>query len=655
MMKLDIQRFASGQSQWFEDLPLQMKITWESTAGDSIQNYSTVTAKIWGARDSSSTKGKNWNGYVNIGGNVHNFSEIYTGQSTTVGGAWVLINYFTDTIPHENDGTKTITISGGLGGPSGTSLSSKWCEGSTTAVLDTIARGSTFDTASWDKDLQRNINSTLSIPASQHINNAYHKLEVRFMNNGTETTICTRTGVSITNNAISFAFTSAEQQAVYNLMPNETTHYIRMYLYTYADSSYTQQVGDASIIWWTGLIPSSVIPSLSIGTITEGNSAVASLGWNVFVQNKSQLSIPLTGTGAYGSTISSYSTTVNGSTYSGASVTTNLITTTGSLTISSTTTDSRGRSGSASKTVNIVAYSNPQITTAIATRCDSLGNDDDNGTYLKYSFDGSISPISNNNAHTFRIGHKIKGTDTYTYTNIDTTNYSITKSNQVLNLNLDASKTYTIVFEAVDSFTTTPIERQIDTGKDLVNFNESGKAMAIGKVSEASANQELLEIALPVEIKRDTSITGDVSITGDTTFTGDISINGSSLLDLIYPVGSIYMSVNNVSPATFLGGTWDALQDRFLIGAGNDYAVNATGGETTHTLTIDEMPSHKHNNSTNDFPTWHDQTHSGALAWNQTNGWHTEQLASHFDAVGGNQAHNNMPPYLAVYMWKRTN
>lgn len=76
------------------------------------------------------------------------------------------------------------------------------------------------------------------------------------------------------------------------------------------------------------------------------------------------------------------------------------------------------------------------------------------------------------------------------------------------------------------------------------------------------------------------------------------SITGTNIsngiVDLIYPVGSIYMSVNSTSPATLFGGTWTQLQDRFLIGAGSSYAVNATGGSTTHTLTTAEMPSHTH-------------------------------------------------------------
>ena len=72
--------------------------------------------------------------------------------------------------------------------------------------------------------------------------------------------------------------------------------------------------------------------------------------------------------------------------------------------------------------------------------------------------------------------------------------------------------------------------------------------------------------------------------------------NGStfqSLLDICYPVGSIYQSTKATNPGTFLGGTWRSLSDRFLIGAGAK-AAGATGGEESHTLTVSEMPSHTH-------------------------------------------------------------
>lgn len=115
---------------------------------------------------------------------------------------------------------------------------------------------------------------------------------------------------------------------------------------------------------------------------------------------------------------------------------------------------------------------------------------------------------------------------------------------------------------------------------------------------------------------------------------------------LIYPVGSIYMSVNNTNPSTLFGGTWVQLQNRFLLGAGSSYTAGATGGSATHTLTIDEMPSHSHGLK-------NDKTGgSGSAKWviNSSASSGTGVITN----TGGNQAHNNMPPYLVVYMWKRT-
>ena len=122
--------------------------------------------------------------------------------------------------------------------------------------------------------------------------------------------------------------------------------------------------------------------------------------------------------------------------------------------------------------------------------------------------------------------------------------------------------------------------------------------------------------------------------------------------DLIYPIGAIYLSVSATNPATLFGGKWEQIKDRFLLAAGDTYAIGTTGGEATHKLTIEEMPSHKHQIKTNNDD-WNNSpnggnygtTHDGANSWYNTN-WYTENS-------GGNAAHNNMPPYLTVYMWKR--
>ena len=128
-------------------------------------------------------------------------------------------------------------------------------------------------------------------------------------------------------------------------------------------------------------------------------------------------------------------------------------------------------------------------------------------------------------------------------------------------------------------------------------------------------------------------------------------------LDQVYPVGSIYMSVNNTNPSTLFGGTWEQLKDRFLLGAGDSYSNGAAGGEATHTLTQNEMPVHAHKP--------HQWT---IIVSNNANSGNYNNPSGKFFKIfkddanqnrwtgdsGGGQAHNNMPPYLVVYMWKRT-
>lgn len=115
-----------------------------------------------------------------------------------------------------------------------------------------------------------------------------------------------------------------------------------------------------------------------------------------------------------------------------------------------------------------------------------------------------------------------------------------------------------------------------------------------------------------------------------------------------YPVGAIYLSVTEVDPSSLFGGTWERICGRFLLGADSTYAAGSTGGEAAHTLTVDEMPRHNHeidnlNASGNATPymTVQAQDKKGY-------GGNVQTMYS-----GGGKAHNNMPPYMAVYMWQR--
>lgn len=115
-----------------------------------------------------------------------------------------------------------------------------------------------------------------------------------------------------------------------------------------------------------------------------------------------------------------------------------------------------------------------------------------------------------------------------------------------------------------------------------------------------------------------------------------------------YQVGSIYMSISyGFDPNNSFGGTWTKIAEgQCLIQAGNTYALGSTGGEETHRLTVNEMPSHNHKvdlvNNVNSGTEGHSSYwgHLGTTKFNT-------------NSVGGNAAHNNMPPYLAVNIWQR--
>lgn len=164
-----------------------------------------------------------------------------------------------------------------------------------------------------------------------------------------------------------------------------------------------------------------------------------------------------------------------------------------------------------------------------------------------------------------------------------------------------------------------------------------------------------------------------------------ITDSKTETINAVYPIGSIYMSVNDTKPSTLFGGTWERLGGRFLIGAGTNTEANSngeygdlgrgdptfaggeTGGEYRHQLNATEMPEHHHD--TNDWTMVANKdavkitTNFGAkcIEFNTeaTNILPNIKATKNEDGnatgdSGGGKAHSNMPPYLAVYMWKRT-
>lgn len=162
----------------------------------------------------------------------------------------------------------------------------------------------------------------------------------------------------------------------------------------------------------------------------------------------------------------------------------------------------------------------------------------------------------------------------------------------------------------------------------------------------------------------------------------------NEIISLIYPVGAVYISAVNTNPSTLFGGTWEQIKDKFILSAGDTYSAGATGGEANHTLSAAEMPVHKHDVSvpssgasttgsggvhthlgyyiadtvTNGASRRLVSNQYGATSVDEVNasaGAHTHSTPNHSHTVsesnkGSGSAHNNMPPYLAVYVWKRT-
>ena len=195
-------------------------------------------------------------------------------------------------------------------------------------------------------------------------------------------------------------------------------------------------------------------------------------------------------------------------------------------------------------------------------------------------------------------------------------------------IEFDPELQYVVIFNISDRLSTDFIDITLNKGIPLVAYRE--KKVGINEPNPAAALH--------------------VRGVGNVFQLNDLPIE-QFILERVYPVGSIYISLNETHPSILLGGEWEQIEDKFLLGCGQ-YAVGDVGGEAEHTLTVEEMPSHAHNDGTNDK--------EGIYA---QKGGDTSAVV-YFDAsagargttrVGGDQPHNNMPPFLSVYMWKRIN
>ena len=205
------------------------------------------------------------------------------------------------------------------------------------------------------------------------------------------------------------------------------------------------------------------------------------------------------------------------------------------------------------------------------------------------------------------------------------------------------------VLQVVDALD--EIEEKIDSASTILTDCEEATTLAQEAANGVVTIEQNRQLPLKISVMTKEEYAGKTRPDPDGAITLDF-IEDEVLADLIYPVGSIYMSVNDVNPAMLFGGSWEQLKDRFLLGAGDIYSNGTQGGEATHILSVGEMPSHSHAVSIA-YP-----FEAGGIGPYVPYASNAEPYAvGRYNVVqdeGNSQPHNNMPPYLAVYMWKRT-
>lgn len=543
---------------------------------------------------------------------VVNGATVSSGTTTIGGSGTKTIASGTRTVYHNSDGSKSITFSFSLEFAitwSGTYIGTGTASGS--LALTTIPRASSFSVSSASADMGTAVTFTINRASTSFT----HKLTLTW--GGVVSDIAS-------NVATSQSWTIPLSLA--NDLPSSLSGGCIITCITYNGST---EIGRKTIAM-TLKVPSSVKPSISSVTISEAVDGLAAK-FGSYIQYKSKLKVVTAGVGSYSSTIKSYSVKILDRTYSGSTITSNTLNLSGSVSVAVTVTDSRGRTATTTKTVTVVAYTDPLITAFSAERCNSDGSLSDEGEYVKLTFAFNVTSLSSKNDKSYTIGYKLKEDADFT-TLTSGSSYSLSTT-YIPTALFSGDNAYDFIITVTDYFKSVSLIADISTAFTLVDYHSSGTGMAIGKVSE---KQGTLEIALDVE------------------FTGKVR---GAIFDAIYPVGSIYLSYNHVNPANLFGGTWARIENAFLWASTASDTIGVTGGEETHTLTVNEMPRHKHNvgaykstdgnGSVLDAYTALVSTSNGA---DTTSKYYTSaSLLS-----GGSQPHNNMPPYIQVSVWRRT-
>ncbi len=412
-------------------------------------------------------------------------------------------------------------------------------------------------------------------------------------------------------------------------------------------------------ISFTATVPQSMKPALTNGwaEVTYDNSGTKASGIAAWVQGYSKAKALFDSTKIackQGASIAKYAVTYLGKTVEESPYRTDTISAT-SATVRCAVTDSRGLTAWEDVTVELESYAPPMLVGAALYRADGEGAAADSGTHIAGLATAKFSSIGGRNTATIKGYWKSVGGSYGEGVTLPFGAVGLVTGD----VEIAADRSYTAKIVVTDSLgNSTEFEENIPTEQVAFHLKEGGKGAAFGKAAE---QDELLDVAWDARFRENVQVDGA------------LQVGGKTLLDMVYPVGSIYLSVNAADPQTLFGGTWARLEDVFLLAAGAEHAAGSTGGEEMHTLTVGEMPSHGNHlmqgrmyqeladNASNDSSYRSNTLYLGknvfASTGNFNRGWKDWNGGEMYPAgtlKGGGNPHNNMPPYLAVYTWKRT-
>ena len=582
-------------------------------------------------------------------------------------------------VTHNGDGTKSVSVqirvNPGTDPQGGGVYYQQVTGGAQTLTLSTIPRTSNVSLNT--STLECNGSNWFTIYTNRKSTAFTHTITYGF--GSASGTIATGVGDSCT---------WAPNKSLLSQIPNAQSGWGRITCTTYSGSSL---IGQSSVDF-TLTVGSTSKPTLSSASVTEQNNTVISkIGGSATVALLSTKKVSVTALAKDGASIRSVTVSNNGksvgmSPSSGKYTGTISSVTSGSYTI--TITDSRGLSTSATINQTFYNYTYPTIAAANFSRTTATGSDGTltaSGRYANMLSNTVTIQVTRTGLSQATIaGSKNNGSWNFSqsyndliYTSSFTATIKITDSfGQSATLNVVLGKSQPVLWLGKTKVGVNGSIRlnggidpiPLEEGRDFNSYTTPGFYMSgLNETVSSMPNHPVATagnlIVIPdagttqiyIPYKEDNTsfyVRGYYGWPAGTESWSPWRKYGSTL-DM-YPVGSIYMSVNSTNPSNYFGGTWVEIQGRFLFGRDGSHAAGSTGGEVNHTLTAQEMPIHSHDASNgvgSHFITDGTESGYGSARLQQGGG---AFVLSALMSTGGGWSHNNMPPYLSVYIWKRT-